>query len=345
MSDGRRVQPEQVRSAAKTVSLANWWNKERIAFAVSAASWITTGIVAYSFCHAVEWSDGRKATVLEACYLMVQIITGIGYGDLTAHTRAGKFFVSLHIIWAFGMVSGLVAEFLMAAVAKQASRATDIILKVFDDHDPTRESVWERNARLLGALGALAAVVFCWTLYFSLACDLPFLERLGYEDSECEKHTLTQSFYFAVVSLTTVGFGDITPRTHLGVLFFTVVAPLGVVTGANFVDAISDRFFADEANVWLESISSRDLVAADVGSDGKVDLYEFTRFVLTRYGIVSEEVFNDIRRNFEGLDTDGSGHLSIEDMMGLVKAGEQRKLHQRASTSGAQLEGFAPLPT
>jgi voltage-gated potassium channel len=56
-----------------------------------------------------------------------------------------------------------------------------------------------------------------------------------------EGWALVDSFYFSVISLTTVGYGDFTPQTTLGKLFtaFYVLGGIGVIVA--FINALGER--------------------------------------------------------------------------------------------------------
>ena len=55
---------------------------------------------------------------------------------------------------------------------------------------------------------------------------------------------VVDSFYFSVITLTTVGFGDLTPATTLGKLFtvFYVLSGIGIIVA--FVNALGERRLA-----------------------------------------------------------------------------------------------------
>lgn len=59
-----------------------------------------------------------------------------------------------------------------------------------------------------------------------------------------EGWALVDSFYFSVVSLTTVGYGDFTPQTTLGKIFtaFYVLGGIGVIVA--FINALGQRRLA-----------------------------------------------------------------------------------------------------
>ncbi len=56
-----------------------------------------------------------------------------------------------------------------------------------------------------------------------------------------EQWSIVDSFYFSVIALTTVGFGDFTPQTDLGKIFtaFYVLGGIGVIVA--FVNALGAR--------------------------------------------------------------------------------------------------------
>jgi voltage-gated potassium channel len=55
---------------------------------------------------------------------------------------------------------------------------------------------------------------------------------------------LVDAFYFSVVSLTTVGYGDFTPQTTVGKLFtaFYILSGIGVIVA--FINALGERRLA-----------------------------------------------------------------------------------------------------
>jgi voltage-gated potassium channel len=68
-----------------------------------------------------------------------------------------------------------------------------------------------------------------------------------------EGWALVDSFYFSVVSLTTVGYGDFTPETALGKLFtaFYVLGGIGVIVA--FINALGERRIARATRSRTES--------------------------------------------------------------------------------------------
>jgi len=56
-----------------------------------------------------------------------------------------------------------------------------------------------------------------------------------------EHFTLINSLYFCVITLTTVGYGDITPQTDIGKLFTTFYVITGVAIIATFANLLVKR--------------------------------------------------------------------------------------------------------
>lgn len=72
-------------------------------------------------------------------------------------------------------------------------------------------------------------------------------------------------------------------------------------------------------------MTEHELDVADRSQDGKVDLYEFTRYILTHFKLVSGDVFDDIKLNFEELDVDNSGELDSSDLKALFSQGDAQR--------------------
>ena len=73
------------------------------------------------------------------------------------------------------------------------------VVRIPESRDPTR-AIWRRVAIAVLAMLVAAAVVY--------------LDRGGYTDVSGKPLSVLDCVYFAVVSLTTIGYGDITPLTE-----------------------------------------------------------------------------------------------------------------------------------
>jgi voltage-gated potassium channel len=88
------------------------------------------------------------------------------------------------------------------------------VLRIPESRDPTR-AIWRRVAIAVLAMLVAAAVVY--------------LDRGGYTDVSGKPLSVLDCVYFAVVSLTTIGYGDITPLTESARLInILLITPLRV---------------------------------------------------------------------------------------------------------------------
>lgn len=290
---------------------------------VAALLWIFIGVAAYTSGHIVEGPDGGGLTVVQSLYLMSQIATTVGYGDLVPKNNVGMLFSILYILFSSLIISAVITQAVDFIVDKHQAQAGSVVGDFFDDGDPHTSSCLERNRPLIVAAVCFFLSILTWALFYSNFCDPAYPEEVHtsyYSEGmqKCEGRSMLEAVYMATVTLTTLGFGDITPRTTSGQVFFTVGATVGIATYLNLVGAITESLLEIKKHTRVESIDMSELDAADISGDGKVDLYEFTRFILQRYQLIPPEVLEDIKKNFEELDLDKSGYLTSDDVASLV---------------------------
>ena len=69
-----------------------------------------------------------------------------------------------------------------------------------------------------------------------------------------EKWRYIDSLYFAAATMTTVGYGDITPKTDIGKLFTIVYVFAGVAIALYGLSVIATHFVEVREEFWLERI-------------------------------------------------------------------------------------------
>lgn len=83
----------------------------------------------------------------------------------------------------------------------------------------------------IGALvGLTVGIIIIGTLFFH------YFEGFNYIDA----------FYFSVITLTTVGYGDLHPVTDTGKLFTTIYIVVGIGILMAFIDTLSQRLVSDK---------------------------------------------------------------------------------------------------
>merc|ERR1719201_1468974 len=93
--------------------------------------WLTMGIT--MFTQFMHFNDGNEAerhlTVVESLYLTTQIITTVGYGDMTPTSGPGKIFMSFYALTGVGiigtLVQNLISDFAAEAEAAPSSSSSE----------------------------------------------------------------------------------------------------------------------------------------------------------------------------------------------------------------------------
>mmetsp|Transcript_99954 Transcript_99954/g.320595 ORF Transcript_99954/g.320595 Transcript_99954/m.320595 type:complete len:439 (+) Transcript_99954:58-1374(+) len=317
-SAGSREGSEERRSRED----AKFFSKERLMIIAVTGVWLAAGLAMFTSGEVVRDKEGRSLSIVQALYLISQIVTTTGYGDITPKSDLGMLCSTVYILFSALMFSGIIMEVTDAVVDHQQSQFDNALLKVLDQNDDIHgavasQSFVQRYSGLIMAAMFYFAVAFSWTLFFMFYCDT--------EADVCEGLDAIEGFYFAIVSICGIGFGDITPRTSGGKIFSSIFGVIGVVTYVNLVGAISDTMLKAKKSSHLAWMTEHELNVADRSQDGKVDLYEFTRYILTHFNLVSGDVFDDIKINFEELDVDNSGELTSADLKALFSQGDAQR--------------------
>jgi len=299
-------------------------NKERLVMAGGTVLWVVVGLCAYTSNEVVHDAEGGSLTYCQAIYLMSQIITTVGYGDITPKSDLGMLFSTFYILVSALLFSGIIMELIDYVVDKQQSHVDNALSQMLDGQ-AVSQSFLQRHVTLLMASLFFSLCAFVWMLFFMFYCD-----QAG---GVCEGLTFVQAFYFAIVTMCGVGFGDIVPRTQAGELFAAGASVLGIVTYLNLVGAISDSMLKAKKNAHITTLSESQFTAADLSNDGTVDLYEFTRFILTKFNMVSADVLDDIRHNFSELDANGSGDITLDDISDMLQYKSRGKTKTSPKTS------------
>mmetsp|Transcript_64833 Transcript_64833/g.154783 ORF Transcript_64833/g.154783 Transcript_64833/m.154783 type:complete len:455 (+) Transcript_64833:290-1654(+) len=174
-------------------------------------------------------------SLLECCYFTAVTLTTVGFGDY--HPYGAKEELGIIVVLICMMVSILpvllqavgsgvlqVSEDIVLYALRQLAAAPEEIkgilgfsIKLAGSEDTIKHYV---HCWLLGALILGGAVVFAWV----------------------ESWTLLEGVYFASVTLTTVGYGDMTPTSHTSRWLATIYILVGVPTAACLVSSLSSKY-------------------------------------------------------------------------------------------------------
>jgi hypothetical protein len=292
-------------------------------------------------------------TWIDTMYFVFITILTIGYGDVYPTTDAGKSYVIVFILVGAclgSVILGYVAEWVLAtqervleALARRRARVMSAdVEKIRErlsdaskrsvaraergerdypsrrrmddatDDEPIddSESPDEKNAESsnVPVLKALFVVLFFTTVG---ALGMMAIEKLSF----------TTAFYWAVVTVTTVGYGDVTPKTDFGKIFTCVFATLAVGTVGWAISTIAELYIkaslVNDANEKLDQCRVTPEYLAEVGGKkGYVTRLDFFKATLVSLGKVTDADVEMVDKRFDELDMNDDGQLSIEDLIG-----------------------------
>ncbi|XP_042413201.1 two pore potassium channel c-like isoform X1 [Zingiber officinale] len=272
--------------------------------------YVSVGVAVYAARHKSFVGRTTGSPVVDGLYFTVVSLCTIGYGDIVPGTRAAKLFACAFILVGFGFIDvvlgGLLAhaldwqeEALLAAVDAGGRRALGRALFLVD--------VRKRRMRVrIKVALALAVVVACVAVGTVAARAL---EGLCWVDS----------FYLAVVSVTTVGYGDYAFGTVKGRLFASVWLPVSTLAVARAFLYLTEMRVEKRNRRAAEWVLSRrmtagDVMAADLDNDGSISKSEYVIYKLKEMGKISETDITLICNQFDKLDAGKFGKITLSDL-------------------------------
>merc|ERR1719379_2122555 len=96
----------------------------RIQMSVAFGMWLAVFGGIYLFCNVIifnspHFKEQRPLYLVECIYMMSQVITTVGYGDITPAFPRGQIFVALYVLMAIFVIANIVSE-VIDYVAKRA---------------------------------------------------------------------------------------------------------------------------------------------------------------------------------------------------------------------------------
>jgi hypothetical protein len=280
----------------------------------------------YLFTNVILFQSGhfkqtRPLTMIECIYFMSQVITTVGYGDITPAKTRGQVFVALYVLGALFVIAMLVSQLIdhcTQLLHQQRQKMWGLTPRGKDDkintttlHDllaPERPSMWP----LLRSFAVFAILDILWIAF--------------YASFPGENKTVFQAFYMSLITLTTVGFGAITPLTEGGMIFaafFMLVGSANLVNViSNFVEFVSMMNEYQRFSPEIKREAVNDLRGALKDKD-KVSELEFLRFVVQYEGLMTEAESQCICEVFKSLKPQ-DGILDFKTVENAMEVERQR---------------------
>lgn len=166
-------------------------------------TYLFTNVLKFQSAH---WTGTRPLTLVEAVYLLSQILTTVGYGDITPAFPRGQVWVGINVIVALCLYGSMISEvvgIVSARIAKIQAKAEE---ERHEEHGPLKEWVPKVDKSAF-----VESVVF----FFSLAT----VGVMFWHFYPGEEKTWLQAVYMSIITLSTVGFGAFTAATEGGKVF------------------------------------------------------------------------------------------------------------------------------
>eukprot|EP01052_Picozoa_sp_SAG31_P021428 SAG31_NODE_1657_length_7619_cov_10.364362_2_plen_460_part_00 len=295
-----------------------------VAFAPFAGSWGCAEDDGGSTC--------TNSPVVDALYFAVVTLTTVGYGDVVPTEPWAKIFVCVYILFGLTGITLLVSNAVEFLLSKQRDQVFNAIsTHAWDghqiDHSPRVHrsgrcnccgcrSCWahlhDHYPRLFAALYPITYM--CVSL--GLGAGLFYWTEVGNPSST--KPTVLDCFYFALVTATTVGYGDFKPNTeHERAMAIVYVLGSVMVTTwslGRIVELILDvdgKRVEDMTKAMLNKMTADQVANFDLDGDGKVDEAEYVLAKLIETNAVDIAHVELARRSFREHDTDGDRFLRV----------------------------------
>ncbi|BFG29876.1 hypothetical protein CerSpe_161500 [Prunus speciosa] len=251
---------------------------------------------------------GEKTNgVLDAVYFCIVTMTTVGYGDLVPNSILSKLLACAFVFTGMALVGLILSKAADYLVEKQEM----LLVKALHMHQKVGHIQVLKDVET-NSLKYKCIVAFILLLVLISAGTI-FLATV-------EKLDLVDAFYCVCSTITTLGYGDKSFSTQAGRVFAIFWILTSTICLAQFFLYIAELNSQSRQRALVKWVLTRrttnvDLEAADLDGDGVVGAAEFIIYKLKEMGKISQEDIGLVMEEFEDLDVDQSGTLSISDIM------------------------------
>lgn len=281
--------------------------------AVLGGFYLFTNVIIFNSSH---FKEPRTLTLVECIYLMSQVITTVGYGDITPAYPVGQVFIGLYVLVAMLVIANLVSVLVahvqvaiatykeniwIAGSLETPQEAPREAARSLVGHHPEGTMPSPSKQAFLSSLASFAILAIAWVLFFHFCPG--------------EGKTWMESIYMSVITLTTVGFGAVTPNTPRGQVFASFFMLFGTAALASVITTFSEfmlslqeyeRHDPEKAHQAIQDLKEA------YGTDN-VDAFEVFKLCLIQQGILSEKECCRMSDSINVL-MDGKKKLSLKEI-------------------------------
>jgi len=275
--------------------------------------------------HSVHFNGERPLTLVETIYLMAQVLTTVGHGDITPATPNGQVVVTLYVLFTIVLIADMVSAVVNLAISRTrdyTKKLTELSLerqaKVATHSQSPAKDLAADVELLHRGKAPLPWAKFCatWAIFLALVV----IGVVFYHFFPGENMSWIDGIYMSVITLTTVGFGSVLPATEAGKVFgafwmiFGVVALLSVVSGCTeLILAVKarERWSQDDERIELDNLRKRAAKATEK-ENPLVNREEFLRFAILQSNMMEKDQLDKIDRTFQAFRPDIDGNVAFE---------------------------------
>jgi len=296
----------------------NITQSQKISFAIM---WVILGIGVYLFnqilfFNSYHFQTQRSLTLVECVYLMSQIITTVGYGDITPANATGQIFVAIYVIFALLIIANVVSEVVdqvsghAAKYAKDLEQVTATLVTTprGQHQQQATARTWVRKDPPPLPLNSFFSSLGVYG-FFCVIGTLFFVNYPG------ENKTVLQGVYMSVITLSTVGFGAVTPVTEGGKVFGAFWMLFGSAALVGVVGSFSSLcVMAKQREEWDPVAETQEKRDALMRFPEELDGYNFMKFGLAvQHKVLGDTEFGTLEKAFRHLGPAVDGTISKED--------------------------------
>lgn len=254
--------------------------------------------------------EPRTLTLVEAVYMFAQILTLVGYGDIIPANRRGELFVGLFLILAILLIVNLLHNF-MFIISTRMEQKVNQMGKIVKE---VVGSSQEKAKKLQTPQGPSFSPVFQSMFGFTFCI---FVGTLFFHLCPGENKTVSQALYMSIITLSTVGFGKLTPVTEVGMVFAAFWMIFGVASLGSLLASFTSYMGARKKFEFGRKMQT----GTDAGAilrreyadrNGFVDQLGYLRYNLLKSNRVKKEELDHIMNQFDMIDVEGRGVLRAD---------------------------------
>ncbi|EEF39611.1 two-pore potassium channel 1 [Ricinus communis] len=252
--------------------------------------------------------EGTKTNpILDAMYFSVVTMTTVGYGDLVPNTAFVKMLACVFVFTGVAIVGLILSKAADYLVEKQEIMLVEALnkhkkmgqLETMKDIETNRV-----RYKCYLAMGILSLLMMVGTIFLL----------------NIEKMDMIDAVYCVCSTVTTLGFGDESFSTRTGRAFgivWILISTLGLGQVFLYVAEVFTETRQRALVNWVltRKTTNEDLEAADIDNNGVVGAAEFILYKLKEMGKITEDDISIVMEEFEKLDVDESGTLSVSDLV------------------------------